>query len=340
MKVLYLEAPHKMYVKELPEPVLEEGYAIVEIELCGVCGTEIGGLKGTSPVVKYPVIGVGHEATGTIVAIGENDRNLKAGDRVCLEPYVSCGECYTCKQGRYNDCERLTVSGVHRPGMMATHVSHAIPLIHKIPDNMTWEQGAMVEPLTIALHANRRGRTEAGEYCLINGAGPIGMLTAMVAQVKGALPVVADPVQERLDFCSSLGIANICNNAKEDLNAYLMKTCGGSLPLVAIDCSGAISAVEHLADCVRFGGRIVFLGWPKSACSIDISWYIRKELDLFGSRNSCNDFAESIDLIHSGKIPATKLISVIASIDDAPELFQKIIARPEDYLKAVIRIKG
>lgn len=339
MRVLYLEAPHKMYVKEMPDPVLEDGYALIDIQMCGVCGTELGGYKGVSPVVKYPVVGVGHEGSGTITAIGPNDRGLKVGDRVCLEPYTSCGECYTCKQGRYNNCEVLQTCGVHRPGMMATKYAHPIGLIHKIPDSMTWEEGVMVEPLTIGIHANHRAKVKAGETVLVTGAGSIGMLVALVAREYGATPIMADPVQERLDFCRELGIENVCNNAKEDLVEYLGKIGGGHLPIVAIDCSGAGPVVEHMADYVRHGGRVAFVGWPKGPSSIDVSWYLRKELDLFGCRNSNFEFPESIDLIRSGKIPVTKLISTIVPLEEGPQLFEELTTRPGDHLKAVVRIR-
>lgn len=340
MRVVYLEAPHKLYVKELPDPVLTEGHALIEIELCGVCGTEIGGYKGVSPVIQYPVLGVGHEAAGTIVAVGRNDRGLQVGDRVCLEPYTSCGTCYSCQLGRYNNCEALQTCGVHRPGMMTTLFSHPIGLIHKLPDDMTWEQGAMVEPLTIGIHANHRARVKAGEYVLIVGAGSIGMLTAMVARTYGAIPILADPVDERLEICRTLGLANVCNNVKEDLAAFLRKTCGGSLPHVVIDCSGAAPALERLAGWVRHAGRVVFLGWPKGSCPIDIAWYIRKELDLFGSRNSNGEFPESIELIRSGRVEAVKLITTIVPLDEGPALIKSLAEGPGENLKAVVRIKG
>ncbi|MCL2001197.1 MAG: alcohol dehydrogenase catalytic domain-containing protein [Planctomycetes bacterium] len=340
MKVAYLEAPHKLYVKELPDPVLTAGHALIEIELCGVCGTEIGGYKGVSPVIQYPVVGVGHEAAGTIVQVGPNDRGLAAGDRVCLEPYTSCGVCYACRLGRYNNCEKLQTCGVHRPGMMATLFSHPVGLIHKLPDQMSWEQGAMVEPLTIGIHANHRAGVKAGEYVLVVGAGSIGMLVAMAARAYGAIPILADPVPERLEICRGLGLTRVCDNLKEDLPAFLRNTCDGALPQVVIDCSGAGPALERLADWVRHAGRIVFVGWPKGSSPIDVTWYMRKELDLFGSRNSNGEFPESIELIRSGKIEAAKLITSIVPLDQAPELIKSLAETPGDNLKGMVRVKG
>lgn len=339
MKVLYLEAPRKAYVRELPDPEPKEGHAIVEVELCGVCGTDIGGFKGVSPVVRYPVIGMGHEAAGRIVEIGSNPRGLKVGDKVCLEPYIGCGSCYACRLGRYNACENLSTCGVHRPGMMATFFRHPVTHIHKLPEHLSWEEGVMVEPLTIGIHANRRAGVKAGEYVLVAGAGSIGMLTALVSQSRGAVPILADPIESRLSLARGVGIGHVFNNAAGDLAAHLRTICGGELPQVAIDCSGAGQVVSSLASLVRSAGRVAFVGWPKSECSIDVSWFLKKELDLFGSRNSRDEFPESVSLVSSGKIAVGKLDTTTATMDEAPELLERLATRPEECLKAVIRVK-
>ncbi|MDR2390314.1 MAG: alcohol dehydrogenase catalytic domain-containing protein [Planctomycetota bacterium] len=340
MRAVCLEEPYKIYVKELPDPVLADGQALVEIKLCGVCGTEVGGFKGVSPVVKYPVLGVGHEAVGVVKAIGEDAGGFRVGDRVSLEPYITCGECHSCREGRCNNCVSLQTCGVHRPGMMATLFSHPVPLLHRIPGDMSWEQAVMIEPLSIGIHANHRAGVKKGERVLVAGAGPIGILAALVARAYGALPIIADPMEERLDVCRRLGFELLCNNSREDLPGLLLKVLDGSLPSIAIDCSGAVPVVECLADCVRHGARVVFVGWPKTVCSIDVSWYIRKELNLLGSRNSNHEFLESIELIGSGAVRATELITSIVPLDGAPDLIRDLAERPGRHLKAVVRINA
>ncbi|MDR1519592.1 MAG: alcohol dehydrogenase catalytic domain-containing protein [Planctomycetota bacterium] len=340
MKAVCLEEPHKIRVKELPDPVLADGQALVEIKLCGVCGTEVGGYKGVSPVVKDPVLGVGHEAVGVVKAIGENAGGFRVGDRVSLEPYITCGECHSCREGRRNNCVSLQTCGVHRPGMMATLFAHPVQLLHRIPDEMSWERAVMIEPLSIGVHANHRAGVKEGERVLVAGAGPIGILAALVARAYGALPIIADPVEERLDVCRRLGFDLLCDNSREDLPGFLLKVLDSSLPSVAIDCSGAVPAVERLADCVRHGARVVFVGWPKAACSVDVSRYIRKELNLLGSRNSNHEFPESIELIAGGKVRAAELITSIVPLDEAPELIRSLAESPGRHLKAVVRVNA
>jgi threonine dehydrogenase-like Zn-dependent dehydrogenase len=339
MKVLYLEAPHKASVREFPDPELKSGHAIVEVELCGVCGTDIGGFKGASPVIRYPVIGMGHEAAGRIVAVAPNDKGLRVGDKVCMEPYIGCGTCYACRLGRYNTCENLSTCGVHRPGMMATKFQHPVTHIHRLPEHLTWEEGVMVEPLTIGIHANHRAGVRSGEYVLVVGAGSIGMLTALVSQVYGAVPILADPIDNRLSLARGLGIRQVFNNAAGNLADHLRSVCGGELPHVAIDCSGAGPMVATLSTFVRSAGRVVFVGWPNAECTLDLSWFLKKELDLFGSRNSHGEFPESIDLIASRKIAAGKLNMIAVPLAEAPEFLEKLVAHPEDYFKAIIRMR-
>ncbi|MDR2390229.1 MAG: alcohol dehydrogenase catalytic domain-containing protein [Planctomycetota bacterium] len=290
MKVLYLEAAHKTSVRELPDPELKSGHAIVEVELCGACGTDIGGFKGVSPVIRYPVIGMGHETAGRIVGVAPNTRGLQIGDEVCMEPYIGCGACYACRLGRYNTCENLSTCGVHRPGMMATKFQHPVTHVHKLPERLTWEEGVMVEPLTIGIHANHRAGIQVGEYVVIVGAGSIGMLTALVSQAYGAIPILVDLIDNRLALARGLGIRHVFNNAGGNLADHLRTMCGGELPQVAIDCSGAGPVAATLATFVRSAGRVVFVGWPKTECTLDISWFLKKELDLFGSRNSRDEF--------------------------------------------------
>ncbi|MDR1533983.1 MAG: alcohol dehydrogenase catalytic domain-containing protein [Planctomycetota bacterium] len=339
MKVLYLEAPRKASVREFPDPELKDGHAIVEVELCGVCGTDLGGFKGVSPVIRYPVVGMGHEAAGRIVEVAPNAKGLRIGDKVCMEPYIGCGACYACRLGRYNACENLSTCGVHRPGMMATKFRHPVTHIHKLPERLTWEEGVMVEPLTIGIHANHRAGVQAGERVLVVGAGSIGMLAALVSQAYGAVPILVDPIESRLALARGLGIRHVFNNAAGNLAERLRSVCAGELPHVAIDCSGSGAAVAALATFVRSAGRVVFVGWPKAECTLDLSWFLKKELDLFGSRNSHGEFPESIDLIAGGKVEAGKLSMTTVPLAEAPEFLEKLVARPEDCLKAIIRVR-
>ena len=340
MRAFYLEAPKKAYVKDLPEPELHAGEVLVAVEMCGVCGTDLGGYLGISPVIRYPVETLGHEAAGRVLALGDGVKGFEVGDRVALEPYISCGVCYPCSLGFYNNCENIKTRGIRVPGMMAEFVAHPAALTHRLPESLTREQGALIEPLTIGIHVNRRARVAAGEYCLITGAGPIGIIVAMVARHYGAIPIMADPLAKRLAVCAELGFKHLCNNAESDLENFLRGVCDGGLPHALIECSGAAPVVERCSNFIRNSGRGVFVGWPKKPCTMDITACLRKEIDMLTSRNSANAFPEAIAMTASGAVDLSRLITATVPLSETADLFEELIAHPEDHLKAVVSISS
>ena len=152
MKGLFVEEKFKMYMKEFPEVTDKPDHAVVEIHMCGVCGTDVHSFSGNNANTVYPVV-IGHEAVGTVLSIGENDKGIKAGDRVVVEPYHGCGECFACRQGKYNCCKNLKTYGVHIDGLMVERACVPVSKMYKVPEQMTDEQACMIEPYTIGIHA-------------------------------------------------------------------------------------------------------------------------------------------------------------------------------------------
>ncbi len=211
MKAINLSEPWKIAVKELEKPVPKEGEALIRVISAGICGSDIGAFRGTNNLVSYPRI-IGHELAGIIEQVPEdNPKGFKVGDKVIVDPYLYCGHCYPCSIGRTNCCTSLHVLGVHVDGGMAEYFCHPADMLVKMPEDMTWTDAAMAEPLTISLHGIHRGGLKAGEYCVIIGAGPIGLLAGMIAQAYGAHAIMLDLVQERLDFAKGLGIEYVIN---------------------------------------------------------------------------------------------------------------------------------
>jgi len=167
MKVLCLPEPGNLVIKDLPMPELKEGQAIVKMEMCGICGSDVTAYRGVNPTMRYPINGLGHEGVGIIREIGENDKGLKPGDRVALEPYVPCNKCHMCAAGRFNNCADLHVCGVHKDGMMSEYFLHPVQLLYKLPDELTFTHAALVEPLTIGLHGATRARVSRGTLCCV-----------------------------------------------------------------------------------------------------------------------------------------------------------------------------
>lgn len=338
MKVLSLIEAGKLVFEDLPKPELTPGNAIVKMEACGICGSDVTAYRGVNPTVRYPIQGIGHEGVGTIVKISENGKGLKVGDRVALEPYVPCNECHMCKAGRFNNCKDLKVCGVHKDGMMAEYFSHPIQLIYKLPDELDFRSAACVEPLTIGLHGATRARVSAGEHVVIFGAGTIGLMASFACLSYGAIPIIVDLLQARLDFAKECGIPYTFNSSNGGVAECLQQITNGKLPEAMIDCTGAASILAEMHNYVCHGGRIALVGWPHGPVNINTVRCMQKELDIYPSRNSNAKFNESINLITSGKIPVDKIITKTIELSEVEAIIKDMMANPNDYMKVIVNI--
>lgn len=287
-------------------------------------------------MVSYPRI-IGHEIAGEVISIPENNKNgIKPGDRVIVDPYLYCGHCYPCSIGRTNCCVDLKVLGVHVDGGMAEYFCHPADMLLKVPDDMPWDIIPLAEPLTIALHGIHRLNLKAGEHIAINGAGPIGLLAAMVALHYGAEPIMIDLVKERLDFAKSLGVRYTINLREEDLVEKVSEYTNGRMAECVMEASGANSAIRATLDIVSHAGRIALTGWPKQETPIPTDMITRKEVDVRGARTSAGEFPEAIDLIYHQKVDARRILTKVISIDEAPETIRDIEKNPGNYMKVNI----
>lgn len=332
MKGVKLDAPWKIGVVELDMPQAKPGFAIVKIKAAGICGSDIGAYRGANPMVSYPRV-IGHELAGEVVEIGDNPKGIKAGDHVILDPYIFCGKCYPCTIGRTNCCENLKVLGVQTEGGMAEYFSHPANLLVKVPADMPWELVPLAEPVTIAIHGLHRSKLAKGEHIIINGAGPIGLLAAMAAIHYGAVPIMIDLVQKRLDLAKKLGVKHTLNLGSDDVPARVKEITNGRMAEVVMEASGANSAIQAAFDLVSFAGRVILTGWPKEPTLIDTAKITKKELDVRGARVSVGEFEEAIDLIHSGKVDAKAILSHVINVSEAPATVAAIDKNPGDYLK-------
>ena len=338
MKAVFIDAPGKIEIRETPDPELLHGQVLVEISRCGVCGSDLSAYKGQNPTVQYPIL-IGHEPVGLIRELGEGTGGLglRVGDRVVAEPFTFCGNCPMCDIGRYNDCPSLKTRGTQIPGTMSSLIAHSARQLFKLPDDLYDTEAAMVEPLTIALHALHRAGVREGDNVLITGAGAIGLLAALSCLVYGAAPILVDPVEARLELARQFGIKHVFNNGGgADIIPFLAECTNGYLANVILECSGAGQILEKLTDYIGFGGRIVFVGWPKAPITFNTFWVSRKELDLFGCRNSCNCFPEAVARIAAGQIRARELITEVIRFSEVPDRMPEIAKNPDKYMKVVV----
>lgn len=331
-----MEKPWNIEISDVQMPKPKEGEALLRVKSAGICGSDIGAFRGTNGLVSYPRI-IGHEIAGEIISIPENNKNgIKPGDRVIVDPYLYCGHCYPCSIGRTNCCVDLKVLGVHVDGGMAEYFCHPADMLLKVPDDMPWDIIPLAEPLTIALHGIHRLNLKAGEHIAINGAGPIGLLAAMVALHYGAEPIMIDLVKERLDFAKSLGVQYTINLREEDLVEKVSEYTNGRMAECVMEASGANSAIRATLDIVSHAGRIALTGWPKQETPIPTDMITRKEVDVRGARTSAGEFPEAIELIYHQKVDARRILTKVISIDEAPETIRDIEKNPGDYMKVNI----
>ena len=332
MNAILLQAFGDIQMAQIPDPVRKQDQIMIKVKSAGICGSDIGAFRGVNPLVSYPRI-IGHEIAGEVVEIPVDEPSFQVGDRVILEPYVFCGHCYPCSIGRTNCCENLTVLGVHIDGGMSEYFSHPRHLLHKVPDTIPWEQIPMTEPLSIAMQALNRSQVEKGEHIVITGSGPIGLLVAHLALNRGALPILVDPVTERLQFARQFGVEHLLNPVVDDAVAGIQQITKGRMAEVVVEASGSELAIRSAIDYVAYAGRISLVGWPKSEVSLPTAMFTKKELSIFGSRNSVGLFPACISLLASGAVNIAPVISKVVSFAELPNAVREQSNFPEKFLK-------
>ena len=250
MKAIYMPEPWQIGIKEIQQRPLESGEALIKIRSAGICGSDINAFRGTNGLVSYPRV-IGHELAGEILSVPENNpKGLKPGDRVTVDPYLYCGHCYPCSIGRTNCCNDLRVLGVHVDGGMAETFAHPANMLVKVPDDMPWDIIPLAEPLTIALHGLHRLQLKSGEHLAISGAGPIGLLAAIVAAEAPGSAVVTDSVTsaQLADFLTGrLGLIHrrFKRGYKNVINEGIRLNQEGTPCLLAIETSGHAAMGEN-----------------------------------------------------------------------------------------------
>ncbi|MBI3117695.1 MAG: galactitol-1-phosphate 5-dehydrogenase [Candidatus Hydrogenedentes bacterium] len=321
MKAQVLHAIGDLRLEEVPTPMPREGEVLLRVGACGVCGSDIPRIfsKGT---YRFPTI-PGHEFAGTVVAAGKGVSGLLVGSRAAVFPLIPCRQCGPCSIGAFAQCENYDYLGSRSDGAFAEHVRVPAWNLLPLPPDLSLEEAACVEPAAVAAHALRRAQVDLGDSVLIFGAGPIGLLVALWAQLWGAAKVlVVDVDVERLRFARKIGFLHLFD-ARGDVGDWVRKKTERGADIV-VEASGSAPALENCMRCVRTFGKVVLLGNPAGgmALSQDSYWAIlRKELTVVGSWNSVyndtprNEWKLAIDAMASGKLDVKRLITHRTTLD-------------------------
>ena len=335
-----MTAPGVIEFREVPTPKPQPGEVLVKIQKIGVCGSDIHVYHGEHPFTKYPVT-QGHEVSGEIAALGEGVAGFALGQKVTIQPQVVCGKCWPCRHGKYNLCEELKVMGFQTTGVASHYFAVDAKKVTPLPESMSFDEGAMIEPLAVAVHAVRQaGDVEGKDICVL-GAGPIGILVAQVAKGLGARKVMITDVSDiRLEKAKECG-ADVCVNTREkDFSQAFVQCFGPDKADVIYDCAGNNVTMGQAIANARKGSIILLVAVFATRGDIDLAVLNDHELDLNTSMMYRNeDYLTAIDLVNQGKVQLKPLISKHFAFRDYLKAYKYIDENRETTMKVIINVQ-
>lgn len=337
MRAIVCEQVDQLRLVEQEEPALQPGTAIVRIRRIGICGTDLHAYKGNQPFFTYPRV-LGHELAGIVEQADDPNGVIKAGDQVSIIPYMHCGKCIACRSGKTNCCTDMKVLGVHIDGGMRERI--AVPVSHLLVTNeLTLDQAAVLEPLSIGAHAVRRSGLQAGETALVIGSGPIGLGVMAFAKHQGARVIAMDIQEERLAFCRQWAKVDETVHALQGGKERLAELTDGEYPTVVFDATGNARSMTDAFGLVAHGGRLVYVGLVKADLSFNDPEFHKREMTLMGSRNATmEDFAAVQAAVQSGSIDVNSYITHRVSFADMINHFDSWLKPESKVIKAMVEL--
>lgn len=342
-KAVYMSGVGKMVTKEVPIPEPKDGEVLIRVDSVGICGSDLHYYQHGN-IGDFVVEGdfiLGHECAGEVVGLGANVKTLELGDRVALEPGKPCGKCEFCKSGKYNLCpDVIFFATPPYHGVLTNYVAYDSDMCFKLPDNMSYEEGALVEPLAVGLHAANQGSVKLGDTVVVFGAGCIGLVTLLAAKANGASKVyVVDIIEKRLDFARKLGATEVINAKQEDGIAKINELTEGKGADVVIETAGSPITVKQTVDVVKIGGTVVLVGMTvNSETSYDFMKLMGKEGTVKTIFRYRNLYPVAINAISSGTINVKDIVTHRFEFDKTKEAFDFVVENQKDVVKAIISI--
>ena len=344
MKALLLTAPSKLEFTDFPDPKPADDEVLLRIRACGICGSDIHGWDGSSGRRRPPLI-MGHEASGEVVAAGPRAKAWRAGDRVTFDSTIYCGQCRFCREGQVNLCENRRVVGVapaeyKQHGAFAEFVTVPDRILYRLPDTLPFEQAAMVEPVSIAVHAVKRTEIPKGATAVVIGSGMIGLLVIQALRWAGARQIVAvDLADNRLALAQKLGATHIINSGRADAAAEIARFTDGLGADVSFEVVGFTPTLNLALSVLKRGGACVLVGnlSPKTQ-DFPLQAVVTKELKIVGSCASAGEYPLCLDLIARGEIDVKPMIEAVAPLAEGADWFARLSAKDGGrYMKVILR---
>lgn len=335
-----MTAPGVIEFRETPRPIAAEGQVLVRIMRIGICGSDIHVYHGKHPFTRYPVT-QGHEVSGRIEAVGSGVEGLSVGQKVTIEPQVCCGHCYPCTHGKYNLCEELKVMGFQTTGTASEYFAVDAAKVTPLPETMSYDEGAMIEPLAVTVHAAKRFPELKGARVAILGCGPIGILLMQSCKALGAASVLVTDVSDyRLSVARSVGADYAVNTGETAMEQALRDAFGSDKADVIYDCAGSDITMGQAIRCARKGSTIVLVAVFSKMASVDLAVLNDHELELNTSMMYRHeDYVDAIRLVSEGKVQLRPLMSRHFAFRDYLEAYQYIDENREMTMKVIIDVQ-
>ena len=342
MKALVLKAYGELEMQERPEPAVGPGDVLVRVMACGICGSDVHGLDGSTGRRRPPVV-MGHEAAGVVERVGAGVSTVRAGDRVTMDSTIYNPDSFFSRRGLVNLCDDRRVLGVscedyRQDGAFAELVAVPAHIVYRLPAGMTYEQAAMVEPVSVAVHARRLTPLAPEDVVVVFGAGLIGL---MLVQVLKAAPVklivAADLEDDRLAVAKELGAAHVVNSGARDVGAAVRALTEGRGADAAFEAVGIEPTVRGAISAVRKGGSVTLVGNLSPDVSIPLQSVVSRQIRLQGSCASSGEYPECLELIASGQVQVDRFISATAPLEDGPQWFDRLHRKEPGLIKVLLR---
>ncbi len=342
MKALVLEARNRFAYRDVPDPTPGPRDVLIRVGACGICGSDVHGMDGSTGRRIPPII-MGHEAAGTIASTGVGVSNWRAGDRVTFDSTVYCGGCAYCRRGEINLCDNRRVLGVscgdyRQHGAFAEFVVVPDHVLYPLPDGVSFEYAALVEPYSIALHAIRRSPPVLNDSVVVIGAGMIGLALVQALRNTGfGQLIVVDVSPERLMLASKLGATSVVNSAQEPALEAISKLTRSRGVDLAFEAVGLGATVDIALRAVRKGGSVVLVGNVAPKTEFPLQAVVTRELSIFGSCASRGEYPAVLGMLARGALDPQPLISAVAALSEGAAWFERLYRKEPGLLKVVLR---
>ena len=343
MKALVLEDYKKLVIDDVPQPEIAADEVLIRVRSCGICGSDVHGFDGSSGRRIPPLI-MGHEASGEIAAAGKRAGRFRPGMRVTFDSMISCGRCLFCRRGRPNLCAERRVLGVscgdyRRHGAFAEYAAVPESIVFPVPDALPDDEAAMVEPVSVAVHAVNRAAVRLGDTAAVVGAGMIGLLTIQALRAAGCGKIIAvDLAADRLALAAELGAdETIASGAETDVPAAIREKTGGLGADIVMEAVGLDATVTAAVESVRKGGTVTLIGNVAPTVSFGLQSVVTREVSVLGSCASSNDYPACLEAMARGSIRVAPMLSAAVPLERGPEMFERLYNREPNLTKVILK---